>query len=123
MTQCYMTHLECPKCGISYDPDQVNQVCSCGAPLLVRYDMKGLAAAVKKEDLINRAPSMWRYREFLPLRKGENIVTLGEGMTPIIPLQTIGARLGMNNLYMKDEGVIPWGNFQDSWRCGWGIKG
>jgi len=112
MTQCYMTHLECPKCGIFYDPDQVNQVCSCGAPLLARYDMKGLAAAVKKEDLINRAPSMWRYREFLPLRKEENIVTLGEGMTPIIPLTTIGARLGVNNLYMKDEGVIPGGTFK-----------
>jgi threonine synthase len=112
MAQCYMTHLECPKCGMSYDPDQVHQVCSCGSPLLVRYDMEGLAGAVKKEDLIDRTPSMWRYREFLPLRKEENIITLGEGMTPVIPLQRIGAKLGVNSLSIKDEGNMPGGTFK-----------
>jgi threonine synthase len=74
--------------------------------------MKRLTAAVKKNDLINRPPSLWRYKEFLPVKKDENIVTLGEGMTPIIPLRRIGDPLSMQNLYLKDEGVIPTGTFK-----------
>lgn len=111
MTVSCMSHLECSKCGKTYDPDQVNQLCSCGAPLLVKYDTKRLAA-VKKDILFNRPLSLWRYKEFLPVKKDESIVTLGEGMTPIIPLEKIGTRLGMKNLYMKDEGIIPTGTFK-----------
>ena len=74
--------------------------------------MKRLAAAVKKNDLINRPPSLWRYKEFLPVKKDENIVTLGEGMTPIIPLRRIGDPLSMKSLFLKDEGIIPTGTFK-----------
>jgi threonine synthase len=111
-TSEYLSHLECSKCGNTYDPDQLNQICSCGAPLLVRYDLRRLAAEFRKSGLINRPSSLWRYKEFLPVRKEENIVTLGEGMTPVIPLRRIGDRLGLKNLYMKDEGIIPTGTFK-----------
>jgi len=112
MSMSTMSHIECSKCRKSYDPDQLNQLCSCGAPLLVRYDVKKLAGAVTKKDLLSRPSSLWRYKELLPVRREDNIVTLGEGMTPLIPLPRIGGRLGMKNLFMKDEGIIPTGTFK-----------
>jgi threonine synthase len=86
-------------------------LCSCGAPLLARYNITKLAKA-KKESLSKRVPSLWRYREFLPIINDENIVTLGEGMTPIVPLKNIGSRLGIVNLWLKDEGILPTGTFK-----------
>jgi threonine synthase len=80
--------------------------------LLVRYDLGKLAGAVKKNDLTARPSSLWRYKELLPVKEEENIVTLGEGMTPLIPLARIGGRLGLRNLSMKDEGTIPTGTFK-----------
>ncbi len=112
MGTCYMSHLECPKCGTTFDPNLIQQVCSCGSPLLVRYDAKRLGANVKKDDLLRRPQSLWRYREFLPVREDKNMVTLGEGMTPILRLKNIGAELGISNLYLKDEGLIPTGTFK-----------
>ncbi len=111
MTVSCFSHLECSRCSRTYDPALENQLCSCGAPLLARYDMKKLARA-KKGTLSKRAPSLWRYREFLPIISDENIVTLGEPMTPIIPLKNIGSRLGMINLWLKDEGILPTGTFK-----------
>ena len=112
MTPCYVSHLECSKCNKTYDPEQVSQLCACGAPLLVRYDLKRLKGAFGKSDLLNRPSSLWRYRELLPVRREENVITLGEGMTPLIPLKKVGIRLGMMSLYMKDEGTIPTGTFK-----------
>jgi threonine synthase len=112
MTPYYVSHLECSKCNKTYDPEQVNQLCACGAPLLVRYDLKKLKGALGKRDLLNRPSSLWRYRELLPVRREENVITLGEGMTPLIPLKKVGSRLGMMGLFMKDEGTIPTGTFK-----------
>jgi threonine synthase len=112
MSKSFVSHLECSKCRKSYDHDQVNQLCSCGAPLLVRYDLKSLASVFKKKNLGARPSSLWRYRELLPVKEEDNIVTLGEGMTPLIPLARIGGRLGLRNLFMKDEGTIPTGTFK-----------
>ena len=112
MTDFFVSHLECSRCDKTYDPERVNQLCSCGAPLLVRYDLKRVARGLKKGDLRNRPSSLWRYKELLPIRKEENIITLGEGMTPLIPLKTLGSRLRMSNLFMKDEGIIPTGTFK-----------
>ncbi|MEE8418551.1 MAG: threonine synthase [Dehalococcoidales bacterium] len=111
MTASCLSHLECSRCEKTYDADVINQLCSCGAPLLARYDMKKLAG-VKKEVLTKRAPTMWRYEEFLPVRQAKNIITLGEPMTPVLHLEKTGADLGMNNLYMKDEGLLPTGTFK-----------
>ncbi|MGB9825241.1 MAG: threonine synthase, partial [Desulfofundulus sp.] len=85
---------------------------TCGGPLLARYDLKRIQQSVRKDDLAFRVPSLWRYREFLPVRKDENIITLGEGMTPILPLKRLGAEVGLPHLYLKDEGIIPTGTFK-----------
>ncbi len=112
MQACFVSHLECSRCGKTYDSDRVIQLCLCGAPLLVRYDLQKIENTLKKDDLLHRPRSLWRYREFLPVRKDENIITLGEGMTPIIPLRRVGSRFHMNHLFMKDEGLIPTGTFK-----------
>ncbi|MBL0387352.1 threonine synthase [Tumebacillus sp. ITR2] len=112
MTKSFLSHLECPKCGTTHDADTLQHLCSCGAPLLVRYDLKSAAQVMKKEDLAHREPSLWRYRELLPVRDDANIVTLGEGMTPLLPLPKLGAADGFENLYLKDEGTIPTGSFK-----------
>lgn len=111
MTASCLSHLECSRCKRTYDAAVINQLCSCGSPLLARYDMKKLAA-VRKDVLKKRAPTLWRYEEFLPVREEKNIVTLGEPITPVLHLENIGADLGMKNLYMKDEGLLPTGTFK-----------
>jgi len=108
----YVSHLECPKCNETYDSGQVIQLCKCGAPLLVRYDLKKVKASLQKEDLAIRKPDLWRYRELLPVEKEENIICLGEGMTPLLPMKKLGPEIGIPNLYMKDEGLIPTGTFK-----------
>jgi len=111
MTASCLSHLECSRCSMTYETSLEKHLCSCGAPLLARYDMKKLAR-LKKETLNARAPSLWRYREFLPIISDDNIITLGEPITPIISMQEIGLRLGMKNLWIKDEGILPTGTFK-----------
>jgi threonine synthase len=103
-----LSHLECPRCGAIHDADQIIGLCPCGSPLLARYDVPSL----QKEDLAARAPDLWRYHELLPVRSPENVVTLGEGMTPLLPMPRYGAELGVDRLLMKDEGLIPTGTFK-----------
>jgi len=108
-----MTHLECSKCGTSHDADIVQTVCSkCGKPLFPRYDLEAAKETLSKRDLVGRVASMWRYREILPVRKQENVVTLGEGWTPLTPTPKLGESLGLKNLLVKDEGIIPTGSFK-----------
>jgi threonine synthase len=108
----FASHLECPKCSATYDTELPHQLCTCGSPLLVRYDMKKVAANMTKELVASRAPDLWRYRELLPVVKDENVVTMGEGMTPLLRLDRLGKKVGLNNLFMKDEGIIPSGSFK-----------
>jgi len=108
----YMTHLECPKCESIHSAEAVNNLCHCGSPLLVRYELERLQHEWHKEALRDREPSLWRYHELLPVRHPENIVTLGEGMTPLIPVQRYGQQIGLRHLYLKDEGIIPTGSFK-----------
>ncbi len=108
----YVSHLECPKCKATYESEQPVQLCQCGAPLLVRYDLKEIAKHFRKDQLISRKPYLWRYRELLPVKNEENIITLGEGMTPLLPLKNLGAEVDLPHLYMKDEGIIPTGTFK-----------
>jgi threonine synthase len=112
MSKSYLSHLECPKCNLTYDANELHQLCTCGAPLLVRYNLEALKDKWKKEDLVGRESTLWRYRELLPVVDEQNIVTLGEGMTPMLPLPVAGQKIGLNNLYLKDEGVIPTGTFK-----------
>jgi threonine synthase len=88
------------------------QLCRCGAPLLVRYDLKKVRKNFRKKALALRKESLWRYWELLPISNEGNIVSLGEGMTPLIPLKKLGPKLDLNHLYLKDEGLIPTGTFK-----------
>jgi len=112
MKYSYISNLECPKCKETYAADDVNQLCTCGSPLFVRYDMEAVKRNFKKEDLTERENSLWRYHEVLPVKNKENIVSLGEGMTPLVPLKQLGMKLGMKQLFLKDEGIIPTGSFK-----------
>ena len=109
----YVTHLECAACGVRHEARQLQNLCrECGKPLLVRYDLERVAAQVKKESLRERAGNLWRYREVLPVAHAENIVSLGEGWTPILRASRLGARLGLKELYIKDEGQNPTQSFK-----------
>lgn len=108
----FLTHLECPRCHTRHDADVQAHLCSCGSPLLARYDLASVREHLSKEALQQREPSLWRYHELLPVRSAEHVVTLGEGMTPLLPLPRLGKKLAMNQLYVKDEGVIPTGSFK-----------
>ena len=112
----FVTHLECSDTGEKYEAETVHGLSRVGKPLLVRYDLKGIQASVSKEDLKSRAANLWRYREFLPVRKIENIVSLGELMTPLMRLPRLESKLigpaGKGQMYVKDEGRLPTGSFK-----------
>ena len=105
-----LSHLDCPRCGARHDADQVQGTCSCGSPLLARYDL-GLIQ-VSPLDIAGRPANLWRYHELLPVREAGHVVSLGEGMTPLIGLPVLGRELGVPNLLMKDEGLLPTGTFK-----------
>lgn len=105
------THLECSLCKQSYVPDRVQHLCSCGGPLLVRYDLDAIRKAWSPAQVRQGPNSMWRYAPVLPPAE-KSVVTLGEGMTPLIRAQRLGARLGAQNLWIKDEGLNPTGSFK-----------
>lgn len=107
-----LSHLECPKCGTKLDADQVVNTCSCGSPLLARYDLDAVRERILPSDIATREPSLWRYHELLPVRDQKSVISLGEGMTPLYGLDTLGAEIGVNRLLMKDEGLIPTGTFK-----------
>jgi len=108
-----VTHLECAACGLRHEARRLHNLCAeCGKPLLVRYDLKRAAASLTKESLSRRAPDLWRYREVLPVERDTNIVTLGEGFTPLVRALRLGAQLGLRNLYIKDEGQNPTQSFK-----------
>jgi threonine synthase len=110
--ETFVTHLECSETGKHYPADTVQNLSDTGKPLLVRYDLAALGKSITKEALISRLPEIWRYREFLPIRKAENIVRLGELMTPLLPSQFLQSSLEMNSVLVKDEGRLPTGSFK-----------
>ena len=107
-----LTHLDCTKCEKRYEPGRVYTVCECGAPLYPRYDLARAAHEMRPGHLALREPTMWRYREVLPLAEGDERVSLGEGFTPLLPAPRLGARLGLPRLAVKEEGGNPTGSFK-----------
>jgi threonine synthase len=107
----YVTHLESALDGTRFPAGQVHTVHQ-GRPLWVRYDLAAVGAALRSDDLAGRPPSLWRYRELLPLPQGAEPVTLGEGMTPLLPCPRLGAALGLERLFIKDESQLPTGSFK-----------
>src|SRR5258708_12515075 len=80
-----LSHLECASCSITYDRAQVHGTCACGSPLLARYDTERVAAKVSPAEIATRPPDLWRHHELLPVSAAANVLTLGEGMTPLLP--------------------------------------
>jgi threonine synthase len=109
----FLTHLECSVCGDRHSPHEIQTFCrSCGKALVARYDLKAARSAFPPSSLAGRLPSLWRYSELLPIEREENIVSLGERVTPITPLPKLGELLGLPRLLMKDEGQLPTGSFK-----------
>jgi threonine synthase len=108
----FVSHLECSRCGRRYDHLEVRNLCHCGGPLLVEYDLEAMRAAVRPDEIQGRVASMWRYRELLPVEEPGRAVTLGEGFTPLLRLDRLGARAGLDDLWLKDDGLCPTGTFK-----------
>lgn len=107
-----LTHLECSLCGKRYEAGLLLNLCTCGGPLLVRYDLEKLRQSWNREWITSGPSSMWRYAPVLPVSKPSAITSLGEGMTPLMRTSRLGARIGANDLWVKDEGVNPTGSFK-----------
>jgi threonine synthase len=105
-----LSHLECPKCRARFEYSQPQNLCrACGSPLLARYDLEAARTTFSAAALTGRSASMWRYLEVLPPTVP---VTLGEGMTPLIHARRLGDVLGLERLYIKDEGQNPTNSFK-----------
>lgn len=108
-----ITHLECAACGLRHEAQRLLNLCrECGKPLLVRYDLEQAGRSLKKESLPGRRPDLWRYREVLPVANEANIVSLGEGWTPLLSAERLGQKLGLNTLFIKDESQNPTQSFK-----------
>ena len=109
----FVTHLECSLTGERYPADTLLNMSKIGRPLLVRYDLDGVRRALPREALAARPQTLWRYRELLPVRRAEDVVSLGEVVTPLIALTRIAAHLGARGeVLIKDEGRLPTGSFK-----------
>jgi threonine synthase len=106
----FVTHLECGLTGERYPANAVQTLSKAGRPLLVRYDLDGVRGALPRAALADRPQSLWRYRELLPVRRTENVVSLGEVVTPLVPLSRLAGNGG--ELLVKDEGRLPTGSFK-----------
>jgi threonine synthase len=107
-----VTHLECSVCGKRREAGLIHNLCECGGPLLVLYDLEKVKATWSRDAVAKGPCSMWRYEAVLPVANKSSIVTLGEGMTPIVKTSKLGSRLGATDLWVKDEGINPTGSFK-----------
>jgi threonine synthase len=108
-----VTHLECALCGLKHEAQRLLNLCrECGKPLLVRYDLAKATQTLTKPSLAGRGSDLWRYREVLPVENDDNIVSLGEGWTPLLPATRLGEAIGIRELYIKDESQNPTQSFK-----------
>ncbi len=106
-------HLYCSNCGEKYEPNKLYNLCEkCAKPLMAEYDLEKAAETLTKESLKKRVPTLWRYAEVLPVENAENIVSLGEGFTPLVKAENLGAKLNLKNLFIKDESLNPTQSFK-----------
>ena len=104
MQMSYLTNLECSFCGTTHEADRIQTVClKCGKPLFARYDLETLKDVLVRRYLICREASMWRYWELLPIKERSNLVSLGEGWTPLLHTSRLGEEIGIPNLIIKEK--------------------
>jgi len=108
----FVTHLECSVCAKQRPTGVVHNLCECGGPLLVRYDLERARAEWSRESFSETSADMWRYAEMLPVRERRHMISMGEGWTPLIRTSRTGRRIGALNLWVKDEGLNPTGSFK-----------
>jgi len=109
----HLTHLECSLCHKHFDADQLNALCdTCNKPLVARYDLETLKVQWHKADLAQRSFDLWRYRELLPVKQQQHIISLGETVTPLLHAPQLGQAMGLKQLYIKDESRLPTGTFK-----------
>ena len=113
----FAEEIVCPRCDNRFRLDQLVNLCSCGSPLLVRYDLRKAAATVTKPSLQGRSATLWRYRELLPVQDDVNVVSLGEGFTPLLEAKTVAHELSFRRIWIKDEAQNPTGSFKDRGLC------
>lgn len=113
----FATDVVCPRCSYHYPLDQLLNLCSCGSPLLVRYDLKKAAANITQSSFRARSATLWRYRELLPVQEDAHIVSLGEGFTPLLEAGSLARQFGLRRLWIKDEAQNPTGSFKDRGLC------
>ena len=107
-----VSHLYCSACGKQREPRTLYNLCECGKPLMVAYDLERAGETLTPRSLAGRVPSLWRYQEVLPVDDEANRITLGEGMTPLLKAGRLGDSLGMNALFIKDESLNPTASFK-----------
>ncbi len=111
MSFSHLDHLQCARCGETYDAGVLQQLCPTdGSPLLARYDLTSVSTG--PDEIGRRAPDLWRYHELLPVSGPDHVVSLGEGMTPLLRTPRLAAELGLRNLSIKDDGLLPTGSFK-----------
>jgi threonine synthase len=108
----FVTHLECSATGERHAADERHNLSRAGKPLLVRYDLAAVGKALSKEALARRPRDFWRYRELLPVRRTQDIVSLGEALTPIVAMPKLARMLAAGEILVKDEGRLPTGSFK-----------
>src|SRR3990170_3689785 len=108
----FVTHLECSLTGEEYPAGELHNLSRAGRPLLVRYDLDRVRAALDADVLAKRPADMWKWRELLPMPDEKAIVSLGEPETPLMPLTRTAARAGAASVLVKDEGRLPTGSFK-----------
>jgi threonine synthase len=107
-----VTYIYCSSCGTRREPAKLYNLCECGKPLMVAYDLDRAAETLTRESLAGRESTLWRYKEVLPVEDEANRLSLGEGMTPLIKTERLGQQIGMRSLYIKDESLNPTASFK-----------
>jgi len=113
----FAKEIVCSRCDNRFRLNQLLNLCSCGAPLLVRYDLEKASAALTKSSFQSRGANLWRYRELLPVEDDANVVSLGEGFTPLLEAKTLAQELSLRRVWIKDEAQNPTGSFKDRGLC------
>ncbi len=109
----YIDHLECTQCGQTSPHTQLSKISACcGKVLFARYDLPRLRREVDRNSWQDRDSNMWRFSELMPVISPDNVMTLGEGGTPLLETRNLADRLGLKHLYVKEEGLNPTGTFK-----------